>query len=217
MRRSVLPIAAALGALLAASAPARAGHISWGFDWDRTPVSVTAGSGGVAFTNEPNGLATGNSDVVASNLKVFSSAPTSARDTFAPTAGHYQLLLALTDTASGMVGHLTFSGQLQGRFSLFNANVTNHFTGPLTQTLVLGTKATGFRDYIVTLVSYSPPGPPNQANAGSITAHVDVAPQGGGGPPPHAPEPSSLILGCLGLTFAGGAAWRARRKAAAAV
>jgi hypothetical protein len=201
-------MAAALGALFAAGATARADQISWMYNWDRSPVSVAAGSGGVAFTNEPSGTATGNSDIVATNMKVFSSAPVATPDVFAPTAGHYQLFLTLTDKLSGQVGHLTFSGQLQGQFSLANANVTNHFTGPLTQFVTLGKNF-----FTVTLVSYSPPGPPSQANSGSITAHIDVS----AGVVGKNPEPSSLILGCLGLTFAGGAAWRARRKAAAAV
>jgi hypothetical protein len=209
MNRTILGMLA-LGWLLAVNPPARAEQISWGFDWDRSPVAVRAGTGGVAFTNEPNGFATGNSDVVATNLKVFSSATSANADVFGPTGGKYSLTLTLTltDLESRKVGALTFTGQLQGQFSKDEANVTNHFTGPRTEFLRLGTTL-----ITVTMVSYSPPGPPSQANAGSITAHVTVSPliQGGG-----TPEPSSLLLGCVALTGVGGAVWRARRKASAA-
>jgi hypothetical protein len=206
MNRMILTTLA-LGWLVAANVPARADQISWGFDWDRSPVAVLAGTGGVSFTNEPNGFARGNSDVVATNLKVFSSATSANPDVFGPNAGKYSLTLTLTDMASGKVGVLTFTGQLQGHFTKGNAEVTNHFTGPRTQVLQLGTHL-----FFVTMVSYSPPGPPLQANAGSITVHITASPEC----QCVAPEPSSLLLGFVGLTFVGGAVLRARRKPSAA-
>jgi hypothetical protein len=206
MRRSLLPLAA-LAAVLAAGTQARAGLITWGYNWDRSPVSVAAGSGGVSFTNEPPNTATGNSDIVATNLQVFSSATVGNPDKFGPSDGHYALTITLSDL-HGHTGSLTFTGQLQGMFAHDFAGITNHFT-VLTKSITLGNDL-----FTVSMIAYSPPGPPSQHNLGSITSHVDVAPaiSGGGG----TPEPASLLLGGIGLTFFGGAAWRARRRKAAA-
>ena len=214
MKRSLLPLAAALAAVLAAGTQARAGLITWGYNWDRSPVSVAAGSGGVSFTNEPPNTATGNSDIVATNLQVFSSALDGTPDKFGPTNGHYALTITLNDL-HGHTGTLTFTGQLQGMFAHDFSQVTNHFDA-LTKSIVLGTGSAAEK-FTVSLVSYSPPGPPSQHNLGSITSHVDVAPAVGGGPGGGGttPEPASLLLGGIGLTFFGGAAWRARRRKAA--
>ena len=84
--------------------------------------------------------------------------------------------------------------------------------------------------------SFTQPGIPTQASTqnpiGAIAATIEVnAPGGGGGTPPgggggtppgsgggttaSTPEPSSLVLSCLGLGFAGLASWRRRRSPAA--
>jgi hypothetical protein len=79
----------------------------------------------------------------------------------------------------------------------------------------------------VSIVSYSPPGPPTASNAGSIGAHVDVTAGtsgggggdnggGSGGGISETPEPTSLVLSCFGLSALGAASWRKRRRAAIA-
>jgi hypothetical protein len=47
-------------------------------------------------------------------------------------------------------------------------------------------------------------------NLGSISAHVNVSSV----TPASVPEPSTMLLSGLGLSFLGGAAWRKRRQAA---
>ena len=168
----------------------------------------------MSLTNEPPNTATGSSDIVATNLQVFSSALVTNPDHFGPGGGHYSLTITLNDL-HGHTGALTFTGELNGMFAHDFAGVTNHFD-QLTKSITLGT-GSGAVKFTVSMVSFSPPGPPSQHNLGSITSHVDVQPAIGGGPPPATPEPASQVLGCIGLTFAGGAAWRARRRQTAAV
>jgi hypothetical protein len=208
MKCSRLLFASALAVLFLAGTSARADFIDWSYNWERNPVSVAsggAGTGGVSFTDEPTKMATGNSDVVATNVRVFSSA-TAANPDVLPAGSNYTLSLTLTDKASGATGTLNFGGTLSGTFSASNANVGNTFTGPLSQTLTLGNNT-----YTVTIGPYSPPGPPSASNAGSIAAHVDV--NGGTIGNTQTPEPTTMVLGCLGLSFLGAAGWRKRKAA----
>jgi hypothetical protein len=179
------------------------------------------GTGGVSFTNEPPKNVTGSSDVVASNLRVFSSADPSTPDKLS-TNGAYSFALVLTDKASGQSAQLTFTGKLGGTFSAGNSNVSNTFTGQTVmvngQPVVGQTVTLGNYIYTVTFPSnyYSPPGPPLASNAGSISAHVSITPASGGGHPATTPEPSTLVLSGLALALMGGAGWRKRRQALAA-
>ena len=217
-----LHLFASTAVLLVAGASVRADAIPWTYSWQRDPISIAAdggGTGGVSLTSEalPKNAA-GNSDIVATNLRAFSSATAENPDTF-KTNGAYVLSLTLTDSTSGNSGTLTFAGKLSGTFSVGNANITNLFNSPTEQKVQLGNNM-----YDVTIGPYSPPGPPSGSNAGSIAAHVDVNPvsstggggnnggtgSGSGGGVSDVPEPSSILLSCLGLTFVGGAAGRKR-------
>ncbi len=222
MKRSLLAIALAAGLLCLAGTPAWASpstspDVGWTYNF--TPaqsfVPSDSGSGSVSFTNEPTKSATNSSDIVVTNLKVSSTAPSSSPDSFTSSGGHWSVGLQLTDTASGASTTMTFTGQLGGTFSATNANVTNTFTG---QTSYTWTAPNG-DTYKVSLVGYTPPGPPTASNAGSIAAYVQVTPaggdNGGGGSPSSTPEPSTLVLSCLGLGFAGLASWRKRRRSLA--
>jgi hypothetical protein len=172
------------------------------------------GTGGVSFTNEPQRSVTGSSDIVASNLRVFSSADPSSPDKLS-SGGAYSFVLVVTDKASGDSAVLTFTGKLSGTFSASNANVTNAFTGQTSQSVTLGNFT-----YTISFPAsnFSPPGPPLASNAGSISAHVAVADaSSGGGPgPATVPEPTTLVLSGLGLALMGAAGWRKRRQAVAA-
>jgi hypothetical protein len=143
---------------------------------------------------------------VATNIRAFSSAPRNHPDTY--TNSPYTLSLFLKDNASGQSTTLAFKGVFNGNISATSANVTTIFTAPLVETVALGSNT-----YTVNLGNYSPPGPPDASNAGSISAHVGVnefTPPPPPSPPPaeHLPEPSTLLLSCLGLSGMGLAAWR---------
>jgi hypothetical protein len=190
------------------SAPA----VAWTYNFTPSVNSVAAdppGSGGVSFTNEPTKAAMNSSDVVVTNLRDFSTATTASPDKLS-TNGAYSVSLVLTDSASGEHATLTFTGKLGGTFSANNSNITNQFTGQTTKVVTLGNN-----DYTVSMGSYTPPGPPTASNAGSISAHVSVALSTGVGPG-GLPEPSALVLSFVGLSLAGAAGWRKRRRARSA-
>lgn len=221
MKRSLLFLASAAGLLCLTGPPARAGLIpapaaQWSYNFTPSQSFVSSdapGTGTVTFTNEPGKAATGNSDVVVSNLRVSSTAPASSPDTL-NNSGAYKFSLGLTDTATGASTTMQFTGKLGGTFSSSNANVTNTFTGQTTQTWTDPKNGFVFK---VSLTGYTPPGPPSASNAGSISAHITVEQGQGSGSGGHAPEPSTLLLSCLGLTFAGAASWRKRRRTLASV
>jgi hypothetical protein len=216
MKRSTLLFTSALVALISLGGSVRADQIAWTYSWQRNPVSIAAdgdGTGGVSLTNEATPKdAAGNSDIVATNLRIFSSASPNLPDSLV-TGGAYTLTLTLTDSASGQSGTATFTGKLSGTFSANNSNLTNVFNSPTVDALVLGGNT-----YTVTIGPYSPPGPPTASNAGSIAAFVAVTPGAGGGGGvgvQDVPEPSTMLLAGLGLSFLGGAAWRKRRQTVA--
>jgi hypothetical protein len=221
MKRSTLLFTSAVALVLSLGGSLRADFIAWTYSWSRDPISVAAdspGTGGVSLTQEATPKnAVGSSDIVATNLRIFSSATADNPDKL-NVGGSYTLSLTLTDSASGQAGTLTFTGKLSGTFSAANSNITNVFNSPTTQMIVLGGN-----NYSVTIGPYSPPGPPSASNAGSIAAHVDVVAGtggggtgGGGGGIQDVPEPSTMLLAGLGLSLVGGVAWRKRRLAPAA-
>jgi PEP-CTERM motif len=210
MNRWLTVFSSAVAGLLLAGAPARADFVQWSYDWTPGQVVVQAdgnGTGGISFKNEPATLATGSSDIVATNLHAISSATPSNPDTLINN-GAYSLSLAITDIASGKTGTVTFTGKLSGTFSATSSNVTNVFTSPSTEVLTLGQNV-----YTIVIGQYSPPGPPTAGNAGAISAHVTVSSLS---IQSTTPEPSSLIMAGLALTMGGGAAWRKRRNSLAA-
>src|SRR5262249_15873992 len=134
-------LTALLGATLVllsfAGTRARADFIAaWSYDWSRTPSTgvISADPGGTAalpLPHQPADSASGESDILSTNIRVFSWAAPSTPDHV--TNPPYSLTLSLTDTASGQHGSLTFTGQLNGKFTASSANVGNSFTGSTTQ------------------------------------------------------------------------------------
>jgi hypothetical protein len=222
MKRSLLAIASAAGLVCLGSTPAWASpsptpDVNWTYNFTpNTPGNLVLpadnpNSGSVSFTNEPTKSATNSSDVVVTNLKVSSTASPDSPATL-NSAGAWSIGLKLTDGATGTSGLMTFTGKLGGTFSQYSANVTNAFNGQTTQTWT----ASNGDQFKVTLVGYTPPGPPTASNAGSIAAYVQVTP-GGTTPGGGTPEPSTLVLSFLGLSFAGLSSWRKRRRSLAAM
>ncbi len=214
MKHSLASIASTAGLLLLAGTSAWADptpppEVQWTYNFtpNQSFVQSSSGSGTITFTNEPVKNASNSSDVVLTNLRVSSTAPDSSPDTFKNAA--WSGTLTLTDTASGASTNMAFSGQLGGFFSAGNANVTNQFTG----TTSYNWTAPSGNVYTVTVGNFTPPGPPTATNAGSISVHVAVT-SGEGHIGGGAPEPSTLLLSCLGLGFASAASWRKRRWAA---
>lgn len=182
--------------------------IQWTYNWAPGAPAVLADgnpAAGVTFTNEPTKTAVGSSDIVATNLRIFSTATAAAPEVLSAN-GAYSLTLTLTMTEDATTYQqvLNFSGKLSGTLSAENANVANVFNSPTSTTVSLGSY-----NFTVALIAYTPPGPPDQSNAGSISAHVTVTSL----TPAQVPEPGTMLLSAFGLTFLGGAAWRKRRQA----
>ena len=198
----------ALTTTLLAGASVRADVIKWDYSWTMSPASgkVKAdapGKGKVAFDLENPGVGANNSDISAANLRTISKATEANPDKF-QTGGFYTLTLMLTDEKSGLSGAVTFSGKLNGTFSALSADVENVFLGDTSKTLELGNN-----HYVVSIGPYTPPGPPSSDNRGSIGAHVNVTHVG----IRDVPEPSTLVLSCLGGTaFIGFSVRRLRKK-----
>jgi hypothetical protein len=202
-------------ALLAVASPARADYApAWTYTWTAQPLSVLSdppGTGSLSLTND-HGSAAGSTALVATSISAMSTASPGNPDQFV-NGGQYKLFLAITDTASGQVGHFEIDGKLSGSISAGSSAVTSSFTSPLTTSFTLGSTV-----YTVTAENFLPPGPTGSSASGGIGAEVEVAPATPGGSPGTsgvgAPEPSSLLLcglGAAGCTLAG---WRRRRAAA---
>ena len=203
MKRSLFSLwGTALGLMLLAAANAQATFVPYDYSWAPNSLVVGAdsgGTGGISMTLQQMARAEGSSDVIATNLRTFSSAPRTTPDQVA--RGSYSLTLTLTDVGSGVSGQVRFDGYFSGTFSTTSSNVSNNFVGDVTKTLVLGSHT-----YVITIGPYAPPGPPNASNAGTISAHISVDEDGHQGD--EAPEPSTLLLSCMGISFVGAASWR---------
>src|SRR5437764_9188490 len=118
MRHAAVFLLAAFVWLLAPAAPVQAEFIPWQYNWSRSPGIVHAdapGTGYIKLTDESLHNAAGDSDVVATNLQVVSTAPPNHPDVF--TAKPYTLTLFLLDTTSGQSGTIDFTGELHGTAS----------------------------------------------------------------------------------------------------
>jgi len=204
MRHASVFLLAAFVWLLAPVAATRAEFIPWQYNWSRSPSIVPAdapGTGFIKLTDETLHHAAGDSDIVATNLQVVSTAPPSNPDVF--TAKAYTLTLFLLDTTSGASGTLAFTGELNGTASSLSSLIRASFTGDTTKELILGQSR-----FTVTIGPYTPPGPPGSSNSGAISAFAQVSVTN----IQKTPEPSTLVLACIGVSCAGYRAWRRRSK-----
>lgn len=207
---SLTALALLVGATSVQATPIPPGNMQWNYNFSPGAPAVLAdtnATAGISFTNEPTKPAVGSSDIVATNLRVFSAATAASPDALISN-GNYSLTLVLSTIEDSIPysASMTFTGKLSGTFSSENANVSNVFGPNQTQAVALGSYT-----FTVTLMSYTPPGPPDQVNAGSISAHVAVT--SSSITPAQVPEPSTMLLSGLGLSFLGGAALRKRRQA----
>jgi hypothetical protein len=196
-----LPLAGlALSLLFALSSSARAEFIPWMYNWSRSPSEIHSdapGTGYITLTDESLKGAVGDSDIVATNMRTFSTATALNPDKF--TAKNYSLTLFLLDLASGQSGTVTFTGQIDGELGATFSRMQNTFTGASSQFIILGDNR-----YTASNPTFSPPGIPGAANAGSVSAHVTILVE-------QVPEPSTLTLTALG-TVALGIARRLSRR-----
>jgi hypothetical protein len=204
MRNVSTRLLAAAAALLAAASGARADFANWSYNWtpDDTIILSDSGKSSINLTNEKVGSATGNSNIVATNITTKSSFPPKTPDTFTKAA--YTLSVTMVDEVSKEAGTLTFAGEFNGTVSAKSSKLTNTFIDPVTQSIHLGTHT-----YTVTIGPFTPPGPPTAGKTGAIAAFAQVDVDRGA----QTPEPSSMVLAGLGLAGLGAGWWRKHSRA----
>jgi len=244
MKRSLALFAAALALPLAAAAQSRADDQLFYYNWTRNPFSIpfvqkndnsVAGTGGVNLIDlnsqailADGTLGTGNP---AADIQVISTADASNPDVIKAGTGNYTLTLKLFlkdpgDPAnSGQpLGTVTFAGQLfsTGDTTAIAANINNNILSTTDDTglhagQTFGDVTVDGVQFHVNYTGFAEPGGTNNSSFGAVSFHINAGPAVDGGKPPSAPEPSSMLLGCLGLSFVGGVVWRARRRKALAL
>lgn len=193
--------AAALAAVLFGAVQARAEFAEWSYNWTPSATKIfadDASMGEIMLSNEPGSSAVGDTFVVATNIKTVSTADPKSPAIF--TGAAYSLVLTVFDEASKKSESLIFAGKFNGVLSTKSAIIMNEFTGPTTQSVVIGNNK-----YTVTVGPFAPPGPPTASNSGSISALATVTVT-------EVPEPSTLAL--AGMCVAGVSGWWYRRKRA---
>jgi len=222
MKRLLTAQAWAVVLLLLAGSSARAtlitvDNLKWTYNFnpsfsnpaDKAVYADGNKSAGVNFTNEDTKLAVGSSDLVATNMRtfVFGFSPGTSPEHITGPNGNYFLTLVLNskDAKGDHTATLKFSGTLKGTMSSQNANVANIPGADAVQVAVLGDFT-----FTVAMNQYTAPGIPTAAGAGSIGGHVTIT---NTLRPAEVPEPSTMLLSGLGLTFLGAASWRKRARA----
>ena len=220
MKCSTRLFSAACAALLVAGTSARAEDLPWTFDW--TPSNIPSNLRLIAPTSStklsylqltsepigrPFGTAAGASDLTMTGIKVFSDAPRSNPDSLAGSAP-VTFSLRLTDATTGLFHDFAYMVQFGGLISSLSAKVSAVVTpsAPYTNVQI------GAGLYTISSPSYTPPGPPDSGNPSAISVSVSVVPVDSG-KVQNSPEPSTMLLSCVGLSFLGLARWRKRRLA----
>jgi len=166
------------------------------------------GDGAIGLLPGTTQNGTNSGSVIALDVIYAVNPDSSEPAKFGGSSANYSLSLTLTDAASGASGSLTFSGNLSGEIGEGPSDLWNTYLGPTTQSLKLGQNL-----YTVTMGSYvngsmlDPVAP--TGTDGTISANISVQPIG---PVSPTPEPSTLLLACLGLPPLGLARWLRRRR-----
>ncbi len=216
MKRQVTFLSVLLLALLLFTGPGAGADYYYNFSPVDFPTVYSDNSGmGITISNQPQvgPIATGlDTNVVAATMTTFINPGITGTDTFT-TGQHSTLALTIVDgTENGTVNFgLKFSGTLAAN----NSQIKVEFDGPSTQSITVNGN-----QYTVRLDSIVPPGIPTAipgSVGGRILAGIDVnpPPDGGGGenpPPNNAPEPSTMLLSCLGMSLLGLAGWRKKTR-----
>jgi hypothetical protein len=226
MNRYLLSLFGAACVLALAAGSARAGNISYNYDWTKTTDFVNSGTGSILFaTASGTGQGPGSMNVMGATVTSNSNAAPAAPDVF--NGQSFTATVLITDLASSMTDKVSFVGHLFGALTQNSAAITGKFDSPMQQTLHLGANL-----YTITIGPFIGPNF-NGASAssvghiagatGSLNATIGVQPFSTTPPPPpppppsQAPEPTALLLAAVGL---GGGLFgvrrAARRKAVAA-
>jgi len=236
MKRLLSLFAPALALLLCSSAHAGlvpVSNVDFGYDFgpdDNGKVFANTGKGYVQISNDRNNLGgntgpSGTTHVTAATLTTNAGGVLGTQ-TFDsktdPTLGVYSLVMTLTDlnpndqkkfAAAALKKTFTFTGKFTGSFGEFApshgqssgfSNIGSIFPVPVQEADI------GSFHWKVVLNSYGYVGYPGSGKTGSLGADVTASQVKSTA---ITPEPSTMLLSCLGLSFLGAARWRKRRRA----
>jgi hypothetical protein len=194
-----------------AAGQVRADYLNWTYSstLNVAGVSVDAGSnGGASVTlTDVAKAGTGSIPVIAYETQTSSTTPIDFNNST------YNLALKITD-GNNASGTLNFTGSLNGALTATTSSVVASFA-PVTSNSITFDGHT----YTVSIPSLTLAAPTSPQQ--DIMASVSVANASGGGgpppppppPPPHGtPEPTSLLLAGLGLSWLGAERWWKRRR-----
>lgn len=186
---------AAVALLLLATPSVTADQISWSYGFDSSTTTVQSNGGpadsGYVTLTPFKGSITGNEPMVttitAANLQAFTTATAGNPARF--NNAEYTLTMRLTDLSSGLSVAVSFEGVINGTISSTGASLTNSFIGQTSFSYDLN-----HHIYDITVGYVKDPSAPGSTDLGSININVSVH---------HNPEPSSFLLGALGLPALG--------------
>jgi MYXO-CTERM domain-containing protein len=214
MKRLLTPLLIALAAVQTAQAGPLWGYRSPG----NTNVLTPGSDAGLTFPNTSWTDTDGGGSIVVTPVQQWSVALATDPD---KAGGDYTFGLEVIDYASGMSGLVDFAGTLDGTIWKEGTALTNTFTGETTKSLDLG----DFR-YTVALDAFENPTGFGEEGAGKITADVTITALDDPVPvpttppvvddpdPPAAqtPEPTTAVMGVIGLGAVAFARLRRRRN-----
>jgi hypothetical protein len=206
MKRLSISLCAVVCLMLATAAIGLAGPVTYTYNWSPSTNFVLGDTKAnqIDFADEGAVTSTGPTDMTASNLTTHNG----KSDTI--TGGVYNLQVHIIDGTH--TGDLTVSGKLSGSIINGAPSLVNTFD-PLPAALVLGGDT-----FQITSPSFVAPPPFGAKTVGAIGFHMNVNGQSGTEPPPPVqgvPEPSTMLLSCLGVFGLGFRAWRMRKQAQA--
>jgi hypothetical protein len=194
-------LVASLAAWLTAG-PSRADYMNWSYSSSAVPPGFSvkgANNSGGAVQLTPFTNVAGSSAITALAYQTSATGPV----TFQAANATYTLNLTITDNTTHDSGTLSFVGSISGNLSPTSSTLVDTFAVTQKSLTLDG------HTYTVTLpssVALAPPTSPQQ----NIMAQVSVSNVGHG-----TPEPSSVLLGGLGICLTGlGSWWKRRRRAA---
>jgi len=213
--------------VLLACAQAKADPIFWSYNTNN--FTLQSGNGNTIMPDDPSGgggitLSSPGfttpvpqhdsvKNLALTNLNLVAMGdPTQITNTAQFTNASY--VLNLTINYNGQSQTFAFTGQFNDSYDNLGSNITHSFTGPLEHWFIFDTASFDVRiGDLDPFGSYTGPQSPS-SGAGGINAWVQAF--GGTGNFQQAPEPSTMLLSCLGLSLLGAASWRKRRQLLAA-
>jgi hypothetical protein len=203
-RQFFISCALGLACIACLSAGGQAGPITFTYDWSKTTPSVSSDNLLNAIEFNPQGAVTVPTGAVVGSVGSISIL-NGTTDTF--TNKSFDLIVKITDGSNS--GTVSFNGLLNA--TVLNGGLTSYsltYLDPTTQPLGVGSD-----NFTVSITGSIPPSPFGSDNLpGAIGFEITGTGGNGNEPPPPnvVPEPTSLLLSCIGAGLCALGVWRKR-------